>query len=89
MLTMDQKQLLKQMIEFNQATFSNTFKAMTMLQDQFERVAQTALDQANWLPEEGRKAIENWVEAFKTGQTEFKKYVDESYKKVESYFSEK
>ena len=85
---MDQKQLLKQMIEFNQATFTNTFQAMTMLQDQFERVAQTAVDQANWLPEEGRKAIENWVQAFKTGRDELKKYVDDSYEKVEAYFAE-
>ncbi len=85
---MDQKQILKQMIEFNQAAFNNTFQAMSLLQDQFERVAQTAVDQANWLPEEGRKAIENWVEAFKTGRADFKKYVDDSYKKVESFLAE-
>ena len=85
---MDQKQILKQMIEFNQATFNNTFQAMSLLQDQFERVAQTAVDQASWLPEEGRKAIENWVDAFKSGRTDFKKYVDESYKKVESFLAD-
>jgi hypothetical protein len=85
---MDQKQFLKQMIEFNQSTFNTTFEAMSLLQDQFERVAQTAVDQASWLPEEGRKAIENWVDAFKSGRNEFKKYVDESYQKVESYFAE-
>jgi hypothetical protein len=84
---MDQKQILKQMIEFNQATFNNTFHAMVLLQDQFERVAQTAMEQANWLPAEGHKAIENWVEAYKTGRDNFKKYVDESYKKVEEYFA--
>lgn len=85
---MDQKQILKQMIEFNQATFNNTFQAMILLQDQFERVAQTAVDQANWLPAEGRKAIENWVEAYKTGRDNFKSYVEDSYKKVEKYFAD-
>jgi hypothetical protein len=85
---MDQKQLLKQMVEFNQATFNNTFQAMSMLQDQFERVAQTAVDQASWLPEDGRKAIEEWAKAFKTGREDFKAYVDESYKKVEAFFAE-
>ncbi|MEJ2153958.1 MAG: hypothetical protein P8X96_01330 [Desulfobacteraceae bacterium] len=85
---MDQKQILKQMIEFNQATFNNTFQAMMLLQDQFERVAQTAIDQANWLPAEGRKAIENWVEAYKTGRDNFKSYVEDSYKKVEKYFAD-
>lgn len=84
---MDQKQILKQMIEFNQATFNNTYQAMVLLQDQFERIAQTAIDQANWLPAEGRKAIENWVEAYKTGRDNYKSYVDDSYKKVEKYFA--
>lgn len=85
---MDQKQILKQMIEFNQATFNNTFQAMVLLQDQFERVAQTAIEQASWLPAEGRNAIENWVEAYKTGRDKYKSYVEDSYKKVEKYFAD-
>ena len=83
-----QKQMLKQMIEFNQATFNNAYNAIALLQDQFERVAGTVLDQATWLPAEGRKAIEQWVESYKTGRDNFKKYVDESYKKVEEYFAD-
>jgi hypothetical protein len=85
---MDQKQLLKQMIEFSQATFNNAFNAIVMLQDQFEKVTKTAIAQADWLPEDGRKAIENWAEAYKTGRDQYKKTVDESYKKVEEYFSD-
>lgn len=82
-----QKQMLKQMIDFNQATFNNTYNAIELLQDQFERVAGTVLDQATWLPAEGRKAIEQWVESYKIGRDNFKKYVDENYKKVEEYFA--
>lgn len=83
---MDQKQLLKQMIEFNQATFNNTFNAMVMLQDQFERIANTVLEQAAWLPAEGRNAIENWVQAYKTGRDNYKQYMEDSYQQVEKYF---
>ncbi len=82
-----QKQMLKQMIEFNQATFNNAYNAIALLQDQFERVAGTVLDQATWLPAEGRQAIQNWVESYKTGREQFKKYVDDSYKKVEEFFA--
>ncbi|MGD8834474.1 MAG: hypothetical protein PVJ84_07445 [Desulfobacteraceae bacterium] len=82
---MNQNQIFKQMIEFNQATFNNTFQAMVLLQDQFERIAQTTVEQANWLPAEGRKTIENWVEAYRTGRDNYKSYVDDSYKKVETY----
>jgi hypothetical protein len=86
-MVMDQKQMIKQMIEFNQATFNNTFQALVLLQNQFEQVAQTAIEQANWLPAEGRKAIEDWVESFKTGREQFKKHIDDSYEQVNKYFA--
>jgi uncharacterized protein Yka (UPF0111/DUF47 family) len=85
-MNMDQKQMLKQMIDFNQATFNNTFNAMTLLQDQFEHVAKTVLEQATWLPAEGRKAIENWTETYKTARQSFKQQIDDSYKQVEKFF---
>ena len=84
---MDQNQILKQMVAFNQATFNNSFQAMVLLQEQFERVAQTAIDQAEWLPAEGQKAIDTWVEAYKTGRDNYKRYVDDSYQKVEAYLA--
>lgn len=85
---MDHKQLFKQMIEFNQTTFNNSFQALALLQDQFERIANTAIGQASWMPAEGRKAIENWVEAYKTGRDNFKSHVDDSYKQVEKFFAD-
>jgi uncharacterized coiled-coil DUF342 family protein len=85
--TMDQKQVLKQMIDFNKATFDNTFNAIVMLQEQAERAANTLLEQANWLPEDGKKAINEWVKAYKKGREDFKKVVDENFQKVESFFS--
>jgi hypothetical protein len=83
---MDQKQLLKQMIEFNQVAFNNTFSALVMLQEQFERVANTVLEQATWLPAEGRTAIENWVQSYKTGRDNYKQYMEDSYQQVEKFF---
>lgn len=84
---MDQKKLLKQMIDFNKAAFDNTFNAMVMLQEQTEGLANTVLEQATWLPEEGKKAINEWVSAYKKGREDYKKIVDESFKKVEDYFT--
>ncbi len=84
---MDAAKITKQMIDFQKTTFDNTFSAMIMLQDQAERMAGTLLEQATWLPEEGRKAIRDWVDAYKNGREEFKKNVDESFKKVEDFFA--
>lgn len=83
---MDQKQVLKQMIDFNKAAFDNTFNAIVMLQDQAESSSNTLLAQATWLPKEGKKAIDEWVKTCKTGREAFKKSVDESFKKVEDFF---
>jgi gas vesicle protein len=83
---MEQKQLLKQMIDFNKATLDNTFNAVAMLQEQAEKTAKTLLDQASWLPPEGKKAINAWVEAYQKGRQNFKKTVDDSFKKVEDFF---
>jgi hypothetical protein len=85
---MDQKKLFKQMLDFNKSAFENSFNAMVMLQEQAERVGSTILDQATWLPEDGRKAVKDWVDAFKKGRQEFKGMIDENYKRVETYFSE-
>jgi hypothetical protein len=83
---MDQKQVLKQMIDFNKAAFNNTFNAFVMLQDQAESMSNTLLTQATGLPQEGKKAIEELVKNCKTGRDTFKKTVDESFNKVEDFF---
>jgi polyhydroxyalkanoate synthesis regulator phasin len=84
---MDQKQMLKQMIDFNKTAFNNTYNAIVMLQEQAERMATTMLEQATWLPEDGRKAVNDWVNSYKKGREDFKKLVDENFQKVEDYFS--
>ncbi|CAB5134491.1 hypothetical protein D3OALGA1CA_3455 [Olavius algarvensis associated proteobacterium Delta 3] len=84
---MDQKQLLKQMVDFNKMAFENTFNGMVMLQEQAERTAGALMDQATWLPEDGRKAIKDWVNAYKKGREDYKKMIDDSFKKVEEYFA--
>ena len=83
---MDQKQIFKQMVDFNKATFQNTFNAAVMMQDQTEKAANTILNQVTWLPEEGRKAIDEWVDAYKTGRDNYKRMVEDGFGQVESYF---
>ena len=84
---MDQSRIAKQMIEFQKSAFDNTFTAMTMLQDQTERMVHMFLEQATWLPDQGKKALNELVQSCKRGREEFKKTVDESYKKVEDFFA--
>jgi len=82
-----EKTFLKQMINFSKTAFDNTFTAMVSFQDQIEAVSTKTIEQAAWLPEEGIKAINDWVGACKKGREDFKKAVDENYGKVEEFFS--
>ncbi len=85
---MNQQKLTKQILDFNKTTFDNTFNAMVLLQEQTEKVVTSLMEQAPWIPAEGKKAMNEWVDTFKKGRGEFKKVVDESFGKVEACFSE-
>lgn len=84
---MDQKAIFKQMVDFNKAAFDNTFSAMATVQDQTEKMAKTVLEQATWLPAEGKKVINEWIQAYTKGREDYKKLVDENFKKVEDFFA--
>ena len=85
---MEPLKMAKQMIDFNKATFDNTFNAMVLLQEQTEKMINTFMAQSTSLPEEGKKTLNEWVQAYKTSREQFKKAVDESFGKVEGYFAE-
>ena len=84
---MYQKQVFKQMSDFNKTAFDNTFKAMVMLQEQAERMTNTMLEQATWLPADGRKVVTDWMDAYKKGRENFKKLVDDNFQKADQYLS--
>jgi hypothetical protein len=84
---MDPKQIANQMIQFNKAAFDNTLNAMTVLQEQTEKMVSNYLEQNPWMPAEGKKAVTDWIKAYKRGREDFKTAVDDNYKKVEDYFT--
>mgnify|MGYP001765735383 CR=1 FL=1 len=84
---MEPKQFAKQMIQFNKAAFDNTFNAMTVLQEQTEKMVNRFIEQNPWMPAEGKKAVYDWVRAYKRGRDDFKVAVDDNYRKVEEFFA--
>jgi hypothetical protein len=84
---MNNKVILKQVVQFNKTVFDNAFKAMNLAQEQGEKMLNALLDQATWLPEEGKKTITDWMKAYKKGVDDFKKALDEQYKKVDDFFA--
>ena len=72
---METTKMAKQAINFQKSAFEKTFNATVMLQDQTEKMANSFMDQASWMPAESKKLINDWVVAYKKGRDDFKKSV--------------
>lgn len=85
---MNQFNLVRQMIDLNRTTFDNTFGAMCMFQEQSEKMVNSFVEQAVWIPNEGKKAITDMAAMMRKGCSEFKRAVDENFGKAEAYFEQ-
>ena len=84
---MDPKQIAKQMVDFNKTAFDNSFEAMSALQDQAEKMFTATMEQTSFFPAEGKKVINEWINAYKKGREDFKAAANENFKQVEAFFS--
>jgi hypothetical protein len=81
------KDMAKQVIQFYKTTFDNSFSTMVMLQEQADKLMKTFMDQAPWMNDDARKVLNQWTGVFQKGRDDYKKAMDEGYKKVEDYFN--
>jgi hypothetical protein len=61
---------------------------MMMLQEQMERMGGMYWGQMVNLPEEAKKGLTEWTKSSKKNCEEFKKMMDDSFKKLESFLAE-
>ena len=85
---MNPKQVAKQMIAFNKTAFDNNFNAMKALHEQTERIVNRFWEKSPMFPEEGKKAIAEWMNSYKKGCDDFKNMVDDNFIKVDDFFKE-
>lgn len=84
---MESGKVAKQVVGFQRTLFENSFSAMTLVQDQTEKMVSTFMSQIPWVPEEGKKSVTNSVEVYKKARADFKKAVDDGFNKLEELFS--
>jgi hypothetical protein len=84
---MEPRKMAKQMLDFYKATFDNSYSALLMLQDQMQNMTSMFVEQSAAMPEEGKKALNDWLKAYKKGCEDFKKGMDDNFKRVESFFT--
>ena len=85
---MDQFQSFKQMMQMNKMAFDNSYMMMMSTYEQNKLMLNNFLNQASGMPAEGRKAIGDWLQAYRKGCEELKRMADEGYAMVEKYMSQ-
>jgi hypothetical protein len=86
---MDQQTITKEMMNFNKMLFDNSFNAISAIQDQSGKMIAAFVDKAAWLPDDGKKAITDYLLAYTKGRDDFKTVADAKYEEVANYFMKK
>jgi predicted outer membrane protein len=84
---MEQLQVLKQMAQMNKMAFDNSFNMMMSAFEQNKLLLNTFLSQPSSVPEEGKKAIEEWLKNYRKGCDGLKKLADDGYAMIEKYMA--
>lgn len=74
------------MIKLQQAAFDKALEVVTRVQKRSEKMVKDHVDEASWLPAEGKEIIKEWSRTLSDGRREFQKAVDKSYDLLRSYF---
>ncbi len=86
---METTQFAKMTVEFQKTMLDNGFNAMTLVQDQSEKVVKTYFDQLPWVTDEGKKSLQATVDMTKKARDDFKKALDDGFDKIEELLEEK
>jgi hypothetical protein len=82
---MNPKQMFQQMLDFNKTTFETNYGVMVKLQDQMEKMYGVILEKCPMVTDDGKKAMDQWTKAVKSGRENYKVFVEDSFKKMESF----
>ncbi|CAN2039428.1 Phasin domain-containing protein [Candidatus Magnetomoraceae bacterium gMMP-15] len=84
---METGKIANQMVSFQKNLFENTFKAMTMVQDQTEKMMTDFITQFPWINDDGKKSLSDSIDYYKKAREDFKSAVNDGFKKMEELFS--
>ena len=86
---MENKEIVKQMMDFHKTLVENSFSTTAKYQNQTEKLLKTFVDHIPGISDEGKKFIDQWSDAYKKGIDDLKKIIDEGYAKVGEFLENK
>jgi hypothetical protein len=78
-------ELAVKLARVQRAALAKGFKVLAQVQERGEKAIKDHLDDATWLPGEGKDIVREWSRTLNDGRDEFRKTVDKSYELLGSY----
>ena len=85
---METNHLAKHTLQICHATLTQTLEAAVTVQEQSQKTLETLLDQSSVVPQEGKRAINDWLEVCRQQTTAMKNVIDEGFRPFNLYFEE-
>lgn len=86
---MEQGKMAKQMFSYQKSLFESSFNALCAVQDQTEQMTNSFIKQMPWIPEDGKKTLNQSMDTYKKARENFKKAVEDGYAQLEKMFEGK
>ena len=77
---METNLIAKQTLQIYHAALIQTLDAALAAQDQSQKTLETLLEQSSVVPQEGKRAINDWLEACRQQTTAMKNVIDEGFR---------
>ena len=81
--------MAKQMIDLQRIGVEGMISNIVMLWEQTDSMLNVFLNQAAWVPDEGKKVFREWIDTNKKGCETLKDVVNNGYTSLEKYFDKK
>ena len=77
----------RSVVKLQQKTFDSAFDLIAQLQDHSQKTLSEMVDNANWMPEEGKEIVDEWLATLHSGRKQFQKTVDKSFTLLSDYLN--
>lgn len=85
---MEMVKMARQMIDFQKSISDNTYDVMMTLWDQGARMADMMLAGATWIPDEGKRTLNESLGIYRKGFEDMKGTLDEAFKSLQAVLAE-
>lgn len=85
---METNVLAKQTLQIYYAALTKTLDTTMAAQDQSQKMLENMLNQTPGIPVEGKRAINDWIEACRNQTAAIKNVIDEGFKPFHLYYEE-